>query len=73
MTLNNPQNSEMIFNENMKLHVENCHNYRRLHSQNNFTVHHNIMIDDEKYVISNFKNQIHVLKNDNNFFCQCGN
>jgi hypothetical protein len=52
LTLNNPQNSEMKFNENMKLHVENCHNYRRLHSLNNFTTCHNIIIDDEKYVIS---------------------
>jgi hypothetical protein len=40
---------------------------------NNFTTHHNIIIDDEKYVISKYEKQIHVLKNDNNSFCQCGN
>ncbi len=45
----------MEFNENMKLHVENRHNYRRLHSLNKFTTHHNIIIDDEKYVISKLK------------------
>ncbi len=55
LTLNNPQNSEIKFNENMKLHVENRCNYCRLHSLNNFTTHHNIITDDEKYVISNLK------------------
>ncbi len=33
LSLNNPQNSEMIFCENMKLKVENHPNYHRLHSK----------------------------------------
>ncbi len=73
LTLNNPQNGEMKFNENRKLHVENGHNYRRLHCMNNFIIRHNIIIDDEKYVISKLKKQIHVLKRDSNLFCQCRN
>ncbi len=39
-------------------HVENHHNYHRLHSEWFHYSYHNIIVDDEKiYIISNFKNE----------------
>jgi len=36
--------------------------------------YHNIIVDDGKQIIiSNFKNEFNIWKNNNYSFCQCGN